>query len=311
MPKVSVLVQTYNHAPYIEACLNGILSQKTSFDVEILVHDDASTDGTSDIVRDYAQRYPSIKPWIQAVNQFKLGNNAVLLNASRAKGDYLAICDGDDQWTDPSKLQRQADVLDHNPEVSLVVHAFEKVLAHRTTVRKTIRYPESTVKLTDMIVYPGCYFSYSTFMYRAKDHDFEAPYRAVGITDIPRLLYSFTRGQVVCLEPVMSIYRQEVPHSYTYQNTYHHEQAIRHLQRLITFFTWFETQVPAEHESIERRLQHLNLLLCAKTQNHAQRKHLSPLIHRLSLHHRFVFELAYWAPRLLEHWSAFRHQTRL
>jgi glycosyltransferase involved in cell wall biosynthesis len=311
MPKVSVLVQTYNHAPYIQACLEGILNQTTSFDVEILVHDDASTDGTSDIVREFAQKHPAINAWIQTVNQFKLGHNAMELNATRARGDYLAICDGDDQWTDPQKLQRQVQILDQDPSVSLVVHAFEKVLAHRPSVHKTIRYPHPTVKLSDMIAHPGCYFSYSTFMFRARDLDFGEPYRAVGVTDIPRLLYSLKIGTVVYVDTVMSWYRQGVPNSYSFQNMHRPHQLTHHLTRLIAFFTWFKTQVPEEKACLEQRLQHLQLLLCSRTQDRRLRKQLTTVIQTLSLHDRFVFELAYWAPYLHTQLSVYRRQTHL
>ena len=95
--------------------------QKTNFPVEILIHDDASSDQTASIVRDYAIRYPDlIKPIFQLTNQYSKGRKINQeFNFSRARGDFIAICDGDDYWTDETKLQRQAECLVRNSDVVL------------------------------------------------------------------------------------------------------------------------------------------------------------------------------------------------
>ena len=113
-PLVSVCCIVYNHEKYLHDCLDGILMQKTSFDYEIIIHDDASTDSSADIIRDYYAKYPSIiKPFFQSENQFSQG---VPICATflypRAKGKYIAICEGDDYWIDPNKLQKQVDFLE-------------------------------------------------------------------------------------------------------------------------------------------------------------------------------------------------------
>ena len=118
-PEVSICCITYNHEKYIEDALKGFLIQKTDFPFEILIHDDASTDRTAEIIREYEKKYPKIiKPIYQKENQYSKGIKIVnpTFNFPRAKGKYIAMCEGDDYWTDPKKLQIQKDFLDANPD---------------------------------------------------------------------------------------------------------------------------------------------------------------------------------------------------
>lgn len=119
---VSISCITYNHSAYIRQCLDGMLMQQTTFDFEILIHDDCSTDGTDDIIREYASKYPKIiKPLFEEENQYQQGKpiGTAVWNLPRAKGKYIAFCEGDDYWTDPLKLQKQVDFMEANPEYGL------------------------------------------------------------------------------------------------------------------------------------------------------------------------------------------------
>jgi glycosyltransferase involved in cell wall biosynthesis len=94
--------------------------QQTNFPIEVLIHDDASTDDTADIIREYERKYPEIiKPIYQTENQYSKGVDVFQYNFSRAQGKYIALCEGDDYWTDPYKLQKQVDFLEKNPEYSI------------------------------------------------------------------------------------------------------------------------------------------------------------------------------------------------
>ena len=128
-PLVSICCITYNHAPYIRQCLDGFVMQKTNFTFEVLVHDDASTDDTADIIREYEARYPGIiKPIYQTENQYSQGVNVNrTYNYPRAHGKYIALCEGDDYWTDPLKLQKQVDFLEANENVMMVYTGFQTV----------------------------------------------------------------------------------------------------------------------------------------------------------------------------------------
>lgn len=122
IPLVSISCATYNHEKYIRDCIEGFLMQKTSFKFEILIHDDASTDGTADIIKQYEKKYPElIFPIYQTKNQYSQGVMiSPTFNWPRARGKYIALCEGDDYWTDPLKLQKQVDFLEENPEFGLV-----------------------------------------------------------------------------------------------------------------------------------------------------------------------------------------------
>ncbi len=125
LPLVSISCITFNHAPYIRDALEGFLMQRTSFPIEILIHDDASTDGTADILREYQGKHPDlILPVYQSENQYSRGVRGInaRFNFSRARGKYIAICEGDDYWTDPLKLQKQVDFLENNPEYVMCYH---------------------------------------------------------------------------------------------------------------------------------------------------------------------------------------------
>ncbi len=124
-PLVSICCLSYNHVIYLKKCLEGFLIQKTNFKYEILIHDDCSTDGTIEIIKKFQRKYPEIvKPIFQKTNQYSNGGRGInaKYNFPRAKGKYIALCEGDDYWTDPYKLQKQVDFLEQNPEYVLCFH---------------------------------------------------------------------------------------------------------------------------------------------------------------------------------------------
>lgn len=124
---VSVFCETYNHELYIRDCLDGMLMQKTDFSFEILIHDDASTDHTQMIIKEYAEKHPDvIKPILQHENQYSKGVNIwQTFQMPRARGKYIALCEGDDYWTDPLKLQKQVDFLEKHEEYSMCCHRYK------------------------------------------------------------------------------------------------------------------------------------------------------------------------------------------
>ena len=126
-PLVSVFCTAYNHQAFIEKSLQGMLNQKTAFAYEIIVHEDASTDGTRTIIEKYWQQFPyKIKPIFQQENQFSKGKKIwTEIMLPLASGKYIAFCDGDDWWTDENKLQKQIDFLESNPEYSICWTGYE------------------------------------------------------------------------------------------------------------------------------------------------------------------------------------------
>lgn len=119
--KLTVVCLTYNHEKYIRDCLDGFVMQQTNFPFQVLIGDDASTDATPAIIREYAKKYPEIlKPILREKNIGVKANVRELY--SLAKTPYLAICEGDDYWTDPCKLQKQVDFLESHPDFSICFH---------------------------------------------------------------------------------------------------------------------------------------------------------------------------------------------
>lgn len=117
-PLVSIRTSTYNHGPYIKQCIEGVLMQKTNFSFEYIIGEDYSTDETRKIVFEYAKKYPDVIRVITA--DYNVGSKANGRRCIRAcRGKYMAICEGDDYWTDPLKLQKQVDFLEDNSEYGM------------------------------------------------------------------------------------------------------------------------------------------------------------------------------------------------
>ncbi|NWH05787.1 glycosyltransferase [Desulfobacter latus] len=154
-PIVSIHCTAYNHGKFIRDALDGYLIQKTAFPFEVLIHDDASTDDTAEIIREYEKKYPNIiKPIYQVENQYSQGKKPGRLNYQRALGQYIAMCEGDDYWTDPEKLQVQIDWMQQNPECSLTFHAVDYVDADTKKFIKGYHYANKSeyVSMDDIIL---------------------------------------------------------------------------------------------------------------------------------------------------------------
>lgn len=155
-PLVSICCITYNHENFIRNTIEGFLMQKLSFPIEIIIHDDASTDKTAQIIKEYADRNPdSIVSIFQTTNQYSQGikpwPNFVF---PRARGKYIALCEGDDYWTDPHKLQKQVDLLEGNQEYVLCFHdrlilGFDNVISNdsRLNYKKSVYSPTEVISL--------------------------------------------------------------------------------------------------------------------------------------------------------------------
>ncbi|CAK7028170.1 MAG: hypothetical protein DELT_02664 [Desulfovibrio sp.] len=131
-PKVAVLTLAHNHKDFIEQNIKSVIAQKTSFPIEHIIADDGSDDGTQDIVAVYAKKYPHIVPFFQEKGKLRMNNVQALFEMARSP--YAAICDGDDYFTNPQKIQIQADFLDANPQCSLCFHPARVIYEDGTTV---------------------------------------------------------------------------------------------------------------------------------------------------------------------------------
>lgn len=210
VPRVSICCTAYNHVDYIRQCLDGFVMQKTSFPIEVLIHDDASTDGTQDIIREYADKYPDIIiPIYQTVNQYSKGVKVSLIyNYSRAKGKYIALCEGDDYWTDPYKLQKQVDFLESHPDYVMCSHRFDQYYEEERRLEKEQdeSFQGADYDLKNLI--GGKWLTQTlTVMYRRSALDLQH-YESYGMSMDIILFYALLKeGKGYCFPDVMGVYR--------------------------------------------------------------------------------------------------------
>ena len=231
---VSVLCITYNHEHYIRETLEGFLMQKTDFGFEVLIHEDASTDKTAEIVREYETKYPHIfKVIYEAENQYNKGIEYCHdLLAPMARGKYIALCEGDDAWIDDKKLQMQVDYMEAHPECSLTVHKAFLQYPSDWSVKRDARamgYEREGIIEFDKL-FTSWSVATSSFVFR-KDIYMPMPefFRKAPTGDEPLKFYLANVGTVYYFDRVMSVYNrmsigswssQFVKESFTKQKDY-------------------------------------------------------------------------------------------
>jgi len=210
-PVVSICCNAYNHVGFISDAINGFLSQATNFPFEVLVHDDASTDGTQEVIRGLEKKYPKIiKPIYQDTNQYSKGKRITLsFNYPRAKGNYIAFCEGDDYWTDTNKLQIQVDYLEGNKHCSFCGHGFAvKNQLTSGRLRRSWKYSEGDYGFKDILHW---HFKTPTLMFRKNvltEHFYEIYSRAPASADFLFQLYLAANGKGHYIDRTMAVYRQ-------------------------------------------------------------------------------------------------------
>lgn len=258
-PKVSIICIAYNHEKYIEKTLQSFLKQQTDFDYEILIHDDASTDRTAEIIRTYEKNYPDIiKPIYQKENQYSKNVEIVYqFNFKRARGEYIAQSEGDDYWTDPLKLQKQYDYLNDHPDVSACIHP-DKMINEEGTVIVGYRKLYSSDRL--MSVREALYeqktvSTNSIFMRNYFTSDYIVPqwYFDADVTDFPLMLYLATKGPIYYMNEVMSAYRVSAQNSWTRRVMTDSEKRRMHVDHMIQLLESFDTYTNYEHTRFVRR----------------------------------------------------------
>ncbi len=216
--KISVLMITYGHENYIKKAIESVLNQKCDFELELIIADDCSPDNTGRIVKEIIEKHPKSK-WIKyyrhEVNLGAQKNFFWCLN--QAKSKYIALCEGDDYWTDPLKLLTQVSFLEANEEVSITCHNVE-ILDCRSNEVKQIEYfnedlildEKQIIKARGKITPTLSYVFRSSYFSNTPDWVFNTP-----VGDIPLMFYLMSNGKVFYFNRCMGMYRENVPGSWT------------------------------------------------------------------------------------------------
>ncbi len=182
-PLVSICCIAYNHESYIDDALEGFLIQETDFPFEILIHEDASTDRTADIIREYKNKYPNlIKPIYQVENQYSKGRKLnAEFNIPRARGEYIAFCEGDDFWIYSGKLKTQVELMMKHDSINLSFHPARKIIEKPVFAEMTIAKRsehEKIYSLNDVILGGGGFMPTASLMVRR-----------VAVMNLPKFFY--------------------------------------------------------------------------------------------------------------------------
>lgn len=220
-PLVSISLVAFNAEAFIRDAIESCLMQEVDFSYEILIHDDASKDGTPQIIREYATKYPDkIIPIIQTENQFSKGTeiNAKIV-IPRARGKYIAFLEADDYWVDPQKLKNQIAFMESNPDVSMCFTASKRIYPSdppkKTHIKRYRPYdcvcsPKNVILVGGRLVDMG-----SAVVRRSVFENVPDWYYCVQIWDINIPLLSLLHGKIHYHNKVTSVYRYNTPGSYT------------------------------------------------------------------------------------------------
>lgn len=213
MPEIMVSVgcTVYNHERYLRKCLESLVMQKTAFPYEVIVHDDASTDSSAAIIREFAQRYPDkIVPIYQTENQYSKGISPLAPILAQARGRYVALCEGDDFWTSADKLQKQVDFLEQHPDFSLCAHAAYCAHEDSSFYRGRVFRPYSEsreVSVPELL--SGWKFATNSLFYRrSAQKEPVPPFQGdCPSGDFALTAYLALKGRVYYLDELLSAYR--------------------------------------------------------------------------------------------------------
>ena len=216
-PVISVLMPTYRHGTFLAEAIESVIMQEIDVPIELIVGEDCSPDNSLDIATDYQNKYPHLIKIVTGENNVG-GYENVNRMLYESRGQFIANCDGDDYWCDPSKLQRQLEIFRSRPKCMLVFHAsVASDLNRNLHFSKIGHYFFSRLIGTNEIILGdgGLMPTASILVKRAVIQDLPDWWKAAPIGDYPMALRAAAMGEVAYIDRVMSVYRTNVPHSWT------------------------------------------------------------------------------------------------
>lgn len=212
MIKVSVIMITYNHDIYISEAIQGILMQLCDFEIEVIIADDKSPDNTEKVVMSIIKSHPKghlIKYTKHKVNKGMHEN--FVWASEQCKGKYIALCEGDDKWIDPLKLQQQVSFLDQNPDYSMCIHNATVNNLINGTTRKFNEDLLKTTFLTKDVIMKSWFTPTASFLYR--NYNFTMPKWKNVNGDMIILYLNSLYGKIHYINKEMSVYNYGVENS--------------------------------------------------------------------------------------------------
>ena len=241
---VTIRCITYNHEAYIRKCLDGFVMQKTNFRFEAIVHDDASTDGTASIIREYAEMYPGIiKPIYETENIWSRHDGSLgRIMDEHTHGKYVATCEGDDYWIDPLKLQKQFDFMEENYECPLCFHAHYDLMPNGSLTERRPPKERKFYSVQHIILSGGGFMATNSMFYRwSLRNNEERPdfWKHAPIGDTPTMLFFAAKGKIGYINDAMSVYRRDSCGSWSSkQKSFETRKA--HYKRIMQMFNEYD-----------------------------------------------------------------------
>lgn len=263
--QVAVQVLTYNQKDYIAQCLDSIVNQRTNFPFVAVVNDDASTDGTTDIVRSYAERYPNIiHPIYQTENQYSKGNSPAKIAADEVNclnPKYKCILDGDDYWTDMYSLQERYDYLESHPNCAVVYSRSLRLLIPSGEITELdAAYKWEVPTLESLLMFNNVPVDTAMFRldvyreYLAEVKPFEKKWI---INDWAIWLYMITKYELAFINKPTAVYRITTVSVSRKKSLWQQIKYINNIKQLPLFFCQY-SKVPGIRKKVER---HYNKLI--------------------------------------------------
>ncbi len=270
-PVVSICVHTYQHKNFIKGCLDSILAQKTNFEFEILLGEDSSTDGTREICIEYAEKYPDkIRLFLHhrenniSINNKPSGRFNFLYNLFSARGKFIALCEGDDHWTDSFKLQKQIDILNKNPNLIASYHEMEVLYKDRTGFfsKEFNNNKSKIIKLEDVLA-SRWLIPTASFVFRNKI-EYPEILTTTTVGDFPLYCLVFSKGDGIFIDQVMACYNKRNNTSHT--NSKFILDNINTQVDNIKFLQWFNHETSYKYSDliIKRIDENLNTIISYK-----------------------------------------------
>lgn len=252
-PMVSIVCITYNHEPYIEKTILGFIKQECEFDYEIIIHDDASTDNTAEIVKKYEREYSNlIRGIYQTENQHSKGIRTLEIALKEAQGKYVALCEGDDYWNDSRKLAIQVDFLENNPAYSACVHSGYLAYEDGTIKRKMFRAFSTEKDVSTEEILEKWLFPTASIVYRRKCRPvYDLGYGPnLPYGDFALMVYLSCKGNIHYFDRPMCVYRTMSKSSISLQRIRNKGLAQRRDERFIALLNAIDKTLNFEYHAI-------------------------------------------------------------